>query len=284
MSEQLIVLIIGLLASGLLAGVIAGLLGVGGGVVMVPVLFQTFIFMNVAPALQMHMAVASSLAIIIFISLRSARAHAARGKLDMEIVKSWGVWIFCGAAIGALAARFISADQLKIIFASLALILGVKILMTADSVDTSIDSSVLGASGASGQGFSLRVQKALAGLIGLFSALMGIGGGTFSTPLLRHTGRDIHQAVATSSALGFLIAIPATIGFIVGGWGIDNLPAYSLGYVNIIAFLVLLPTTMIGAPWGVRLAHYLSPKALRYIFAAFLLLTALRMGVAIFIG
>ncbi len=264
-ATTLLPIIIALLLAGFASGVLAGLLGVGGGIILVPVLFQTFILMGLPPSLQIHMAVGTSLAIICFTAWQSAKSHWQKGAVDSTILKSWGGFIIAGALSGAITARYIAPDGLKIIFAAFSLILGVRMMLSRD--------------GGEGRhiGLPAFMQKAAASAIGFFSALMGIGGGTFSVPLLGVVGRNVHQAVGTSSAMGFLVAVPATLGFVVGGWGLPDLPPFAFGYVYGLAMLIIIPTAMAGAPVGARLAHRLSRSTLTYIFAVFLLLGAARM-------
>ena len=260
-----------LLAAGFASGIIAGLLGVGGGIILVPVLFQTFVLFDLPPYLQIHMAVGTSLAIICFTGTQSARAHFKRGAVDVDVLKSWGGFIAFGALVGAIAARSISPAGLKIIFATLALTMAVRMVTSKNG----------GEAGAAKIG--MAVQKTLATLIGFFSALMGIGGGTLSVPLLNASGRDVLRAVATSSVFGVMIAVPATIGFMIGGWSLAGLPPLALGYVNLLAFLMIIPASLAGAPIGARLAHRLSKATLNRIFAGFLFVSGGRMLLALII-
>ena len=271
MSIDLIILAGVLLAAGFASGIIAGLLGVGGGIILVPVLFQTFVFFELPAHLQIHMAVATSLAIICFTGTQSARAHFKRGAVDVDVLKSWGAYIAIGALVGAVAARYIAPAGLKIVFATLALTMAVRMITNKTGGEAS-DARI-----------GERVQKSLASLIGFFSSLMGIGGGTLSVPLLNAAGRDVHRAVGTSAVLGVIIAIPATLGFIVGGWSVPDLPNVALGYVNGLAFLMIIPASMAGAPLGAKLAHRLSKKNLNRIFAGFLFISGGRMLLALIV-
>lgn len=270
MSAELVALALVLVLAGFGSGLIAGLLGVGGGIILVPVLFQTFVFFDLPVHLQIHMAVGTSLAIICFTGTQSARSHFKRGAVDVEVLKSWAGFIAAGALIGAVAARFIAPVGLKIIFAALALSMAIRMMTSQNGGE------------AGTARISVAVQKALAGLIGFFSALMGIGGGTLSVPLLNASGRDVHRAVGTSSVLGVIIAVPATLGFIFGGWSLPDIPPTALGYVNWLAFLLMIPASMLGAPLGARAAHRLSKAVLNRIFAGFLLLSGGRMLLAVF--
>ena len=257
--------------AGLAAGVMAGLLGVGGGIIMVPVLFQAFIFLEVPEAIQMHLAVGTSLAIIIVTSMQSVRAHAKLGSVDIETIKLWALPIIIGASSGAILARLISADGLKGLFALLALTLGFRILLmpqNSEVIERKLPQifEILGA-----------------GLIGLLSALMGIGGGTFSVPFMALLGKSMHKSVGTSAGIGFFIAVPAALGFVWAGQGSGGLPPYSVGFVNALAFLVMIPTTLIGAPYGARLAHRLEKRKLQIIFSCFLFLMGGRMLYALLV-
>ncbi len=271
MELELIVLVLALTSAGFAAGLVAGLLGVGGGTVLVPVLFQTFVFFDLPIYLQVHMAVGTSLAVICFTGVQSARSHWKLGAVDRDILLSWGVFIAVGALIGAIAARYVSPDGLKLIFATLSMGLGVHMLFG-------------GHRQISGQvRLGLIAQKTTSACIGFLSALMGIGGGMLSVPLLVMAGRSVHKAVGTSAALGVLVAVPATIGFMVGGMGLAGRPVFSFGYVNMLAVAVIIPASMLAAPIGAKLAHRLSQRRLNNIFAGFLLLTGGRMLLAIWI-
>jgi len=269
LTPDMVLLTLGLLASGYVSGIIAGLLGVGGGIILVPVLFQTFVWFDFPAHLHIHMAVGTSLAIICFTGGQSARSHLKRGAVDIEILKSWAAFIGLGALLGSLLARLIVPDGLKLIFATLALVLGARMLRGAKR------------QGGTGPTLSSRLQKLLAGITGFLSALMGIGGGTLSVPLLGAAGRDMHRAVATSACLSVIIAVPAAVGFMIGGWSIPDLPPFTLGYVHLLALAVMIPASMLGAPTGARFAHLLSARQLELVFAGFLLLSGTRMVLAL---
>lgn len=268
---EVVVLSTVLLVAGFSSGLIAGLLGVGGGVILVPVLFQTFLFFELPAHLQIHMAVATSMAIICFTGTLSARSHYKRGGVDMDVVKSWGAFIAVGALLGAGAARYIAPAGLKLIFA--ALTLGMAVRMMTDKNQGEAGSARIG----------LVLQKTLATCVGFFAALMGIGGGTLSVPLLNASGRDVLRAVGTSSVFGVFIAVPAALGFVIGGVSLPDLPPFALGYVNMLALGVIIPTSMMAAPLGARLAHQASKKTLNAIFVGFLLVSGGRMLVSLLV-
>lgn len=257
-------LILWLLGGGAAAGLLAGLLGVGGGVVLVPILFQLMLQLDVAAALQMHIAVGTSLAIILVTGARATQAQLRRGAVDGPAWRLLAAPIFLGSALGAWAVRYVSADALKLIFA-LALSLVAAQLVFAPH---------WGARAA--KHFAAAAQRAGAGAIGFLSAWLGIGGGLFSVLLLRTAGHPIHRAVATSSGLGVLIALAGAAGFIWSGWSAAGLPPYALGYVYLPG-LVMAASSLMTAPLGVRLSHAFRPRQLEWLFAGFLLLAAARM-------
>lgn len=265
MSVELLPLALALLATGAIAGVIAGLLGVGGGIVVVPVLFHVLPLMGVEESVRMHLAVGTSLAIIIPTSLMSARSHWKRGAVDVELLRRLGPWIFLGVVIGAILGGRASGDVLKVVFASVALVVALYMALRRE-------------------GLSLREDlppspwRECLGLgIGGFSVVMGIGGGTLSVPILSLFGVAIRRAVATAAVIGVIIGVPGAVGFILAGWGNPALPAYSLGYANLLGVVLIAPTSMSLAPQGARLAHSIPPQVLRYAFSAFLLVTAVQM-------
>ena len=254
-----------LVVVGLFAGVLAGLLGVGGGIVIVPALYLIFTYLEIAPDILMHLAVGTSLATVIPTSIRSVRKHYGHGAVDLAILRHWGPWLFFGAVIGTVMAAYISTSGLTLIFGSIALI--VSLQMALGSPDKTIaDALPVGVIG-----------SILPLVSGVFSTLMGIGGGTLGVPIMTLFKVPIHNAVATASGFGVIIAVPATIGFIFNGLDAANLPPFSLGYISLVGFALIVPATLLSVPLGVRLAHWLNPSMLRRAFALFLALTAMKM-------
>lgn len=247
------------------AGLMAGILGVGGGIVLVPVLFWILSFTAFPPDIAMHMAVATSLATIIFTSVSSARAHDRRGAVDRGLLRLWGPGIVLGALTGGLVARFIDADGLKAVFGGIALLVAVNMATPKTLV---LSANLPG---------SRAVNAAISAVTGLLSALMGIGGGTLSVPILAAFSVEMRKAVGTAAAFGFLIAVPAVFGFVISGWSVPDRPPLSLGYVNLIGGAVILPFSVSFAPIGARIAHGLDTVWIKRIFAVFLFLTSLRM-------
>ncbi len=254
-----------LVLTGAVAGVLAGLLGVGGGIVIVPVLFNLFPFLGIDEAVRMHLAVGTSLATIIPTSIMSARAHDRRGSIDRDLLRSWGPAVFVGVVVGTVLGAGARGEVLTAIFAVVALLVAANMALRSESMTLAASLPV---------GWARHV---LGLVVGGFSVVMGIGGGTLSVPILTAFSFPIRRAVGTAAALGFVIAVPGTIGFIVAGLDVPDRPPGSLGYVNLIGFALIVPATMLTAPLGARIAHAISPSLLRKAFAVFLLATSLRM-------
>jgi uncharacterized membrane protein YfcA len=259
----------GLVGASIFGGIVAGLLGVGGGIVIVPVLYWLFTFIHFPEELAMHMAVATSLATIITTSIASMRAHHKRGAVDFALLRRWAPALAVGALAGGLAARFFEPAVLTGIFGTVGLLVAInmvlpKPLVIAEELPPN------------------PVQVAIATVIGFVSSLMGIGGGTLGVPTMAAFSFPIHRAVGTASAFGIVIAVPAVIGFIVSGWDVPGRPPLSLGYVSLIATAIILPFTTYFAPLGARLAHALEPKWVKRAFALFLTATAIKMLMSAF--
>jgi uncharacterized membrane protein YfcA len=256
--------------SGLVAGTVAGLLGVGGGIVLVPVLYQALGFLGVDEAVRMPLAVGTSLATIIPTSIRSTLSHNKKGAVDWPILQAWAMPTFVGVLIGTWLAHLVGGKGLTGVFAAGAGALG--LFMLAGREDWRLGGDV--PKGLWSWSFGLAN--------GCLSVMMGIGGGTFGVTVMTLFGAAIHRAVATAAGFGLIIAVPGAIGMMVTGWNADGLPPYSLGYVSLIGLALIVPATIVAAPWGVALAHSLSRRALRLAFGTFLCLTALRMAWAYF--
>lgn len=263
---------LGLIATGLVAGVLAGLLGVGGGIVIVPVLYHVFTLLGIDEAVRMHLAVGTSLGTIVLTSIRSVRAHARKGAVDWPLLKSWATPILAGVAVGTVVAAWVSGDALTGVFATIALLVAANLAFGKESwrLGTELPGK--------------PAQYSVAGVIGALSALMGIGGGTFAVSFMTLYGKNPREAVATSSGLGVLIAVPAVIGFVLAGWKDPLLPPFSLGYVNLIGIAFIAPLSVLAAPWGAAIAHAISHKALIRAFAFFLALTSAQMFYRLFFG
>lgn len=261
---ELIMFAFALAGAGAVAGVLAGLFGIGGGAILVPVFYQIFGMFGVDEAVRMHVSVGSSLAIIVPTSVRSYLSHRKRGAVDTQILKNWIVAVPLGAILASVIAAFVSSAELRGLFAVIALIVAIRMLLNRDS--WRIGSTLPG-----------NPVNWLAGvLIGVLSGLMGIGGGVLNNTYMTLHSRPIHQAVATSSGVGVLISIPGLIGYIWAGWGLPQLPPLSTGYVNWIAVALVIPVTLVMAPLGVQLAHRLNKRQLEAGFGLFLIIVSLR--------
>lgn len=266
-AEALLTLLGVLLATGLLAGLLAGLLGVGGGIVMVPVMYHLFGYVeSIDPDVRMHMAVGTSLATMIPTSIRSAMAHHRKGAVDWFLFNRWLPAMIAGVLAGSLAAISVKGDVLIGVFAALAMLVALHMFFVAGGWHL--------ASKLPGRIAESAMALGIAG----FSVMMGIGGGTFTVPILSIFSYPIHRAVGTAAAVGVLIAIPGAIAFMISGIGVDGRPPLSLGYASLIGVLAMVPATIFAAPWGVALAHRLNQIWLRRAFALFLAVTSIRMA------
>jgi uncharacterized membrane protein YfcA len=253
-----------LLAAGFATGLLAGLLGIGGGGILVPVLYELFGVLGVDDAIRMHLAVGTSLAVIVPTSLRSFAGHRARGAVDMDLVRSMALPVVAGVALGAVLARYSNEAVLKGIWVVAASIVAVKLFLGRQ--DWRLGDAI------PGQPF----RALYGGFVGLVSTLMSIGGGVFITALMTFYGHPMQRAVGTSSAFGPIIAIPGTVGFVWAGWAVAGRPPGSLGYVSLLGALMIIPTSVLAAPLGVRIAHGISRRKLELAFATFLVLVAAR--------
>jgi len=253
-----------LVIAGGVAGLLAGVFGIGGGAVLVPVFYQVFGLMGIDEAVIMHVAVGTSTAIIVPTSIRSFTAHRARGAVDTQLLKGWIVAVPLGAVVATVVAAYASSEMLRLIFAVIGLVFAARMAFLSNRFHLGTELPGEPARFAIGSG------------IGLISGLMGIGGGVLNNTFMTLFGRPIHQAVATSSGVGVLISIPALAGYVWAGWGDAGLPPFSTGFVNWIAFALIIPTAMLVTPYGARLAHALSKRQLEIGFALFLTFVSLR--------
>ena len=262
---DLVTLAAAMLVTGLVGGILAGLLGVGGGIVIVPMLEFALGFIGVDPAIRMHIAVATSLATIIPTSISSTRAHLRRQSVDVALARRWAVWIFLGALAGTWIASQVHSRVLSGVFAAVAFLVAVKMILPLDN-KTLVNGVPRGP-------WAIPIPA----LIGTISTMMGIGGGSLSVPTLTLFGEPIHRAVGTAALFGLLIAVPGTLGFMITGYAHPLLPAGSIGYVNLVGLALIAPTTVLAAPLGARLAHAMKKRHLTLLFGSFLLIVAVRM-------
>jgi uncharacterized membrane protein YfcA len=261
---DLISLAVAVVAAGSIAGLLAGLFGIGGGAVLVPVFYQVLGIAGVDAGIRMHLAVGTSLAIIVPTSIRSFLSHRAKGAVDMELLKSFVIAVPSGVLLATLVVASISGRELRMVFAVFAILVSLRLLFNRESWKIGDDLPA-------GPG-----RFAVGALIGFLSTLMGIGGGVLNNTFMTLFGRPIHQAVATSAGVGVLISVPGFIGSIWAGWGEAGLPPLSTGYVNWIAVALIIPVTLALAPLGVRLAHGLKKRQLEVGFGVFMFVVAAR--------
>lgn len=266
--EALLALVFAILATGALAGVLSGLLGVGGGIVIVPVLSWVFVLLGFPAGLSMQMAVGSSLLTVAATSFSSARAHHRRGSVDLVILKRWAPFMAVAAMLGGGVAGLVPGRVLLVVFATVALFVAWNMARTQTRVLAPALPEARGA------------QPALSAVVGFVSAMMGIGSGTLGVPLMTAFAVPVHRAVGTAAALGLVIGLPAAGAMIVAGLGVAGRPPVSLGFVNLIAVVLILPLSISFAPLGARIAHALEPVWIKRAFAVFLCLTSVRMFVA----
>ena len=264
--NELAWLVLAVVAAGVFTGLLAGVFGIGGGGVVVPVLFEVFRILGVPDDVRMQLCIGTSLAVIGPTAWRSYRAHQARGAVIDGVIRTWAVPSFVGVAVGAVIAAFAPGGVLKIAFMLIACIIAARLLFGGDRWRFSDE--LPGPAGMAGYGF----------LIGLGSSLMGISGGSLATMALSLHGKPIHNAVATAAGIGVPISIAGTIGYILAGLPHQaELPPLSLGFVSVIGLVAIAPISSIVSPLGAHIAHALPRRWLEIGFALFLLTVAIRL-------
>ncbi len=269
-----------LVALGALSGFLAGVFGIGGGAILVPVFYECFRLAGVPLEVRMPLCIGTSLAIIIPTSIRSYRAHYARGAVDMEVLKKWWLPVLIGVIAGSVTARYAPERLFKIVFVTVAYSAAARLLLARQTWKFGDDLP---------RGLLMKIYGFF---VGLLSTLMGIGGGLFSNLLMTFYGRPIHQAVATSSALAVLISIPGALGYVYAGWPAAarypdvaalQLP-FALGYVSLIGAVLVMPTSLLTAPLGVRAAHAMSKRTLEMAFGCYLFVVGSRFVISLLYG
>lgn len=255
-----------LIVMGGLAGVMAGLLGIGGGALIVPVLVFVFEAHRVNPDVIMQVALGTSMATIVFTALSSVLAHQRRGAVEWSIFRAITPGIVVGSLAGAAIVHWLPGRTLRVLFVIFMFLLAIQ--MSRGTMATAAHRRRFPGKG---------VTAGVGVVIGMLSAFFGIGGGSMSVPFMTWNGVPARTAIATSAAIGFPIALSAAIGFIVAGWNVPDRPPWSLGYVALPAFAGIVAASTVAAPFGARLAHRLSETTLRRIFALFVALLGLRM-------
>lgn len=258
--------LVALLVAGLFAGFAGGLFGIGGGFVVVPALFAMLPLLGGEQSQYAHVAIGTSAATIIITSIRSVMAHAKRGAVDFEILRAWAPWIVIGDLLGVLLADHVDGRSLTLIFATGVLLMSLNFLLPK------VGDKVLSQNMPSGIS-----RVAIAGGLGTFSSLLGIGGGTIAIMVMTLCGRSMHRAVATASGVGTLIAVPSAIGFALIGIREGGLPWGSIGFVNMPAVVAISAMSILTAPLGVAAAHSLPGPVLRRVFGLYLVFVAALM-------
>jgi uncharacterized membrane protein YfcA len=255
---ELVMLGAALIAAGLIAGFLAGLLGIGGGGVLVPVLYEVFDVLGVDASVRMHVTLGTTIAIILPTALKSFAGHRAKGAVDTDLLKRVAPFVIGGVVVGVLIAKVASGTDLKWVWAIIAGLVAIKMMLGREDWRL-------------GDHLPARPWPEIAaGAVGLLSTLMSIGGAIFNVPLLTLYGYPILRAVATASGVGPMIALPGVLGYAWAGWGVEHLPPVSVGYVNLLGLAIIAPLSVYAAPFGVRLAHNIPRRKLELAFAAFL--------------
>lgn len=264
--------------SGCVAGFLGGLFGIGGGIVLVPMLTFYFITIGVDPSVQLKLALGTSLSVIIVTAARSLHAHLGTGRVDLAFLRQWLPFVAAGSLFSGFAARFIASDILALTFAAGAIGIGVSKLRQRKAPEKD------GFANRPASPFSRRLLLPVTFMTGLVSGLLGIGGGAAGVLLMRGLGAPMHRAVATASGFGLGVAIPGAIGYILAGAATPDLPAGALGFVHVPAFLIVGLATAVTAPYGARLAHRLKGHFLSQGFALYVLIVAAFMIRKVVIG
>jgi uncharacterized membrane protein YfcA len=266
-----------LVAVGALSGFLAGMFGIGGGAILVPVFYECFRFAGVPLEVRMPLCVGTSLAIIIPTSISSYRAHLARGAVDMEVLRAWWLPVLVGVVAGSVTARYAPERLFKIVFVMVAWSAATRLLLARETWKFGDDLP---------QG---PLMRAYGFFVGLLATLMGVGGGLFANLLMTFYGRPIHQGVATSSALAVLVSIPGALGYVYAGWpAAGHYPdvlalqfPLAIGYVSLIGAVLVMPTSLLTAPLGVRAAHAMSKTTLERAYGSYLLIVGARFVVSL---
>jgi uncharacterized membrane protein YfcA len=266
---NLLLLGVTLLIAGGIVGFLAGLFGIGGGTVIVPVLYEAFGWFAVPEDVRMPLCIGTSLAVIVPTSISAFAAHRKRGAVDFQILQTWLMPMIVGVFLGIATARVASPTAFKLAFILIALMTAARLLW--GHLLPHLGSDLPGRAQMAGYGV----------VVGASSSLVGIGGGLVANMLMTLHGRSIQRAIATSSGIGIIVAIPGTIGYIVAGWGRSGLPPLSFGFVSLIGLVLLMPASLVTAKLGAALAHQLPKLLLERAFAAYLILVSVRFIVSV---
>ena len=263
--NDLISLIMVLAVSATISGFMAGLLGVGGGIIMVPALYYAFETLSFDPSTIMHLSLGTSLAIIIPTSIMSTKTHMKYNAVDFKLIKSFGIFVVIGILLGTFFASNLDTPRLVLIFSIFAFCVGLFFIFFREKL------------GENPKDIPFQIKSFIGTCIGFVSVPLGIGGGSISVPFMRLFGYSIQNAIGTSAAIGFLISVTGAVSMAFSGLIFDNVNSpLSIGYVNIPGFLVFVPVTMLMAPVGARLVHRIEKKLLSRIFGCFLIIISIK--------
>jgi uncharacterized membrane protein YfcA len=266
---EIALLVVAVMAAGVATGILAGLFGIGGGAIIVPVLYEVFRILGVPEEVRMQLCVGTSMAIIIPTTIRSYLAHRAKGAVLHDVLRQWALPAVVGIAVGSTIAYFAPSAVFKFVFMTVVTLIAIKLLFGREN--WRIADQLPGRAAMAGYGF----------LNGVISSFMGVSGGSISNMILTLYGKPLHNAVATSAGLGVPITIAGTIGLMIAGWPrMDLLPPLSIGYVSLLGVAIMAPVSSYTAPYGARLAHRLSKRQLEIGFGLFLLLVSARFVVS----
>ena len=263
--SNLTLLALTLVAAGGLSGFLAGVFGVGGGTVVVPVLYEVFVMLGVPDELRMPLCAGTSLALIIPTSIASFTSHRKTDAVNFGLLRLWSVPIIAGVIGGTVMARYTPAAVFKTVFILVALLTAVRLIFR-DRMPTL------------GHDVPRRLRLPYGLTIGLSASLIGIGGGILSNMIMTFHGRAIHESVATSAGVGVMVSIPGALGYMVAGWDRLGLPPFSVGFVSIAAVVALMPTGFVAARLGARFAHLVSRRRLELCFATYLIMVCGQFG------
>src|SRR5499427_9629393 len=267
--SEIILLALWIMAAGVLVGILAGLFGIGGGAVIVPVLYEVFRVLGVPEDVRIQACIGTSLAIIVPTTIRSYIAHKKKGAVIPQVVRVWALPAVLGVATGSVIAQYAPAPLFKIVFVVFATLIALRMLLGTEHWN--LGNELPGRPLLTFYGF----------LTGLISSLVGVSGGSVSNAVLTFYGRSMQQAVGTSAGVGVPITIAGTIGYMIAGWPyMARLPPLSVGYVSLIGFVLMAPVSSYTTSYGVRLAHWLPRRKLEIAFGVFLVLIALRFAVS----
>jgi len=250
--------------TGFISGILAGFFGIGGGIIVVPVIYHLFNFLDFSQNIAMHMAIGTSLATIIPASYNSLIEHKKRNSVDTSLLEKWKLTILFGSLLGAVLAQLINGEVLIIFFAFFTFFVALRMFFTKPYSSRTYN-------------FLKSIQKIISFIIATISSLLGIGGGTLSVPLLISCGRNMKKAVGTSSGIGFLISVPAAFIFLLAGLNVENRPLYSIGFISFVPFVLITLGTFVSVPMGVKIMHNLNDIFVRRFFCFLLLISAFKM-------